>query len=301
MKDLRIIPNKGLTHAGEFHADDVFSAALLKILNPDIVIERAFVVPKDYNGIVFDIGNGEFDHHQKDNEYRQNGIPYASLGKLWRTFGNRLVSEKAVKEIDEKLIQGLDDSDNNGIYNSLAIVISDLNPSWNDNTPSDEKFNLAVSMATEILKNTIQRAKDKELAKDIVDKAILNAKSKEIIILPQYCPAIDYLISTSAKFVIFPSNRGGYGIQVIPKEKGTQEAKIDFPLSWAGQRETLANNSKINGLTFCHNARFFCAADTLESAVKTAITALNNKQEYDKQYDQEVKNIISDIKKEQIR
>ena len=30
---------KALTHAGVFHADDVFSAALLRIVNPNIIIE----------------------------------------------------------------------------------------------------------------------------------------------------------------------------------------------------------------------------------------------------------------------
>ena len=30
------LPNEAVTHNGRFHADDVFSAALLKILNPEI-------------------------------------------------------------------------------------------------------------------------------------------------------------------------------------------------------------------------------------------------------------------------
>ena len=29
------VPQKGFTHGGKFHADDVFSTALLKILNPE--------------------------------------------------------------------------------------------------------------------------------------------------------------------------------------------------------------------------------------------------------------------------
>ena len=38
------IPDKGFTHGGKFHADDVFSAALLRYLNPNIVIQRGFAV-----------------------------------------------------------------------------------------------------------------------------------------------------------------------------------------------------------------------------------------------------------------
>ena len=36
---------KAFTHAGKFHADDVFSAALLRIMNPDVIIERGNQVP----------------------------------------------------------------------------------------------------------------------------------------------------------------------------------------------------------------------------------------------------------------
>ena len=36
------IPANGFTHAGKFHADDVFATALLQILRPDIKITRGF-------------------------------------------------------------------------------------------------------------------------------------------------------------------------------------------------------------------------------------------------------------------
>ena len=52
-------PNaKAFTHSGKFHADDVFSSALLLYLNPQITITRGNRVPEDYDGIVFDIGRG---------------------------------------------------------------------------------------------------------------------------------------------------------------------------------------------------------------------------------------------------
>ena len=68
------------THSGKFHADDVFSAALLLYLNPEIMITRGNRVPEDFDGIVFDIGRGQYDHHQKDSRIRENGIPYAAFG-----------------------------------------------------------------------------------------------------------------------------------------------------------------------------------------------------------------------------
>ena len=49
------------THGGKFHADDVFSAALLLHFNPQLTIQRGNRVPEDFAGIVFDIGRGEYD------------------------------------------------------------------------------------------------------------------------------------------------------------------------------------------------------------------------------------------------
>lgn len=277
--DKRVIPDKGFTHAGQFHADDVFSTALLKMLNPDIKIERGFKVPDNYDGIVFDIGLGEFDHHQKDNEIRENDIPYASFGKLWRAFGDRLVSERAVESIDKTLIQSLDDSDNTGHYNPLSIVISQFNPTWDSEIQSNDAFDKAVNIATTFLENTIEQERSKDLAKDIVDKAVMQAVNKEVVILPRFVPSIDYLIDTEAKFVIFPSNRGGYNIQVIPAEHGDPAAKIDLPAEWAGQTG-LDKISNIDDLTFCHTAKFLASTNTIEGAIKVAVTALNGKSEY---------------------
>ena len=65
---------KAFTHGGKFHADDVFSAALLLYQNPEIQIARGNKVPEDYDGIVFDIGRGEYDHHQIDSRIRDNGL-----------------------------------------------------------------------------------------------------------------------------------------------------------------------------------------------------------------------------------
>ena len=66
------------THGGKFHADDVFSAALLLHFNPRLTIQRGNRVPEDFDGIVFDIGRGQYDHHQKDSRGRENGVPYAA-------------------------------------------------------------------------------------------------------------------------------------------------------------------------------------------------------------------------------
>ena len=60
------------THSGKFHADDVFSAALLLYLNPEITITRGNTVPDDYDGLVFDIGRRQYDYHKKDSRISAN-------------------------------------------------------------------------------------------------------------------------------------------------------------------------------------------------------------------------------------
>ena len=60
-----------ITHAGTFHADDVFATAfLIKIIeNPIICRINNFNDDIKTDAIVYDIGGGKFDHHQMLKEY----------------------------------------------------------------------------------------------------------------------------------------------------------------------------------------------------------------------------------------
>ena len=102
------------THGTKFHADDVFSTVLINKVADKYDIKRPHVnriidakwageLSNDY--IVYDIGFGKFDHHQKDNEIRENGIPYAAFGKLWRAVGADLVGEHAACRIEQSFVQ----------------------------------------------------------------------------------------------------------------------------------------------------------------------------------------------------
>ena len=97
------IPNQAVTHAGRFHADDVFSTALLRILNPQIQVQRVPQLPEGFAGLAFDIGWGEFDHHQQGAPVRENGVPYAAFGLLWRRFGLQLLEAGEARRFDEQL------------------------------------------------------------------------------------------------------------------------------------------------------------------------------------------------------
>ena len=51
-------------------------------------------MPDDFTGIVYDIGRGEVDHHQKDSRIRENDVPYAAFGLLWEAVGADILGEE---------------------------------------------------------------------------------------------------------------------------------------------------------------------------------------------------------------
>ncbi len=111
-----------ITHSGRFHVDDVISTIFLsKIIDNVILLRVPTIGNKDVKDkIVYDIGLGEFDHHQKNrNGQRNNGIFYSSIGLLWRKFGKEYLKKIGVKYIDKtfeymdkELIQNIDATDN---------------------------------------------------------------------------------------------------------------------------------------------------------------------------------------------
>lgn len=273
------------THSGKFHADDVFSSALLLYLNPEIRIIRGNKVPEDFDGIVFDIGRGRYDHHQKDSRIRENGIPYAAFGLLWEELGAEILGEELAQKFDESFVQPLDNNDNTGEKNELATLIGNFNPTWDAQGGNDEAFFQAVSVAGMILENKFERYLGNERADKRVEeileehqKAILSGeKSKEearILILPEFVPCQKRLSETDIAFVIFPSNRGGYCIQPQKKEYSLNY-KCSFPVEWLGlENEELAAATGLPSAGFCHKGGFFMTTGTLEDAVKACEISL---------------------------
>lgn len=273
------------THSGKFHADDVFSSALLLYLNPEIRIIRGNKVPEDFDGIVFDIGRGKYDHHQKDSRIRENGIPYAAFGLLWEELGAEILGEELAQKFDESFVQPLDNNDNTGEKNELATLIGNFNPTWDAQGGNDEAFFQAVSVAGMILENKFERYLGNERADKRVEeileahqKAVYSGeKSKEearILVLPEFVPCQKRLSETDIAFVIFPSNRGGYCIQPQKKEYSLNY-KCSFPIEWLGlENEELISATGLLSAGFCHKGGFLMTTGTLEDAVKACEISL---------------------------
>ena len=266
------------THSGKFHADDVFSSALLLYLNPEITITRGNKVPEDFDGIVFDIGRGKYDHHQKDSRIRENGIPYAAFGLLWEDLGCEILGDELAEKFDEAFVQPLDNNVNTGEKNELASLIGSFNPSWDENGGTDEAFFRAVSVAGMILENKFARYLGNERADKRIEE-VLETRDQtgdsRILVLPEFIPCQKRLSETEVAFVIFPSNRGGYCIQPQKKEYSLNY-KCSFPSEWLGlENEELQKETGLSSATFCHKGGFLMSVGDLSDAIRACQISLD--------------------------
>jgi len=280
---------KLVTHAGVFHADDVFSTAFLKMMFPDAEVIRTFK-PEEYEGrddvIIYDIGRGKFDHHQSNKEMRDENVPYAAFGLLWREFATQWLifndmycgDDTVAKMVDEDFIYAIDAADNgvmlcdNKHITTATEIIKAFNPTWMDDSNSADKyFNQAVAMARIILRNEIYKCYTNYKATTIVMEAAEKAKADGLnyVTLKKFIPWQGVICNNFPEmdYMIYPGQRGGYNIQAIPVEIGSTTSKKPFPEEWRGKSP---DELKVihPELTFCHNSGFLCAVDTLDGCVE---------------------------------
>ena len=71
---------------------------------------------------------------------------------------------------------------------------------------------------------------------------------------------IDRIRKSDILFCITPSNRGGYNVHTIPREKNTHITRCDLPSSWGGLCDKeLQDVSGVESATFCHLSLFLGA------------------------------------------
>lgn len=266
-----------ITHAGTFHTDEVLSTVILSKVFENITVFRTNNIQENMNikpnTIIYDIGLGEFDHHQKGgNGKRENGVPYAACGLIWKKFGKEIVknyenSEIIWKIIDKKLIQPID-ADDNGVFPTLdypiqnltfSNIISGFNPKWdNENDNQNDSFIKAVEFATIVFENALENAISQAKAYFIIKEA-LEKSENNIMILNEHLPwketlfEIDNPKAKDLLFVVYPSNRGGYNWQCVPESIGSFGQKKSVPSEWKGlYGEELQKISGISTARFCH-------------------------------------------------
>ncbi len=289
-----------ITHSGSFHSDDVFAAATLHLYYKKNKKHYKLVRTTDQNlieqaDVVFDIGGiyneetNRFDHHQKGGAgARENGIPYAAFGLVWKKYGPLLCgSEDIAVEIDKNLVQAIDAADNGvTISNNLRedispVFVQSLLQSFNlthteDTTLSDHRFDDSMHIASLYLERVIHQTKVQSEINLKVRDLYEQQEDKEILVIDDFFGRV--AISRAVEdlqdllYFVYPSKRsGGWDVCATRKEKGSFESKKPFPESWYGLRnEDLERETGISGAIFCHNSGFLCATKTKEGALELA-------------------------------
>lgn len=292
-----------VTHDGTFHADDLFATAALSILNNgNVKIIRSrnqkIINKGDY---VYDVGGiydpeiNRFDHHQKGGAgKRENGIPYASFGLVWRTYGEKICKSKEIGDIiDKKIAQPIDAIDNgvdlvNSIfkyimpYGADQVFLSNI-PTWKEsNEDIDKIFKKQVKKIIELLKREIEVARVDIEGRDLILKAYKNSKDKRIIIVdidfPRYLFQDTLSKLPEPLYFIYPSSHSnGWKVEAIKKSPETMESRKYFPESWRGIMENSGKLKEVTGVfdaEFCHASGFFLTVGSKEGAVALANKAL---------------------------
>lgn len=283
------------THHGKFHADEVFAIAILRQLDDDTKIIRSrdpHVLSRC--DIVVDVNRSRYDHHSTDKEYRENGVPFASAGLVWRDFGEEVVARYGaqaaqltdiVKSIDERVIQAIDAIDNgmdlerDARIKGISELIGTFNPPWDSDADEDTQFAKAVEFAMQILSNYIRSEISRFGGVQIVRDAYVSRTNQQLLVLSQYCPWTDTLLEIDETgqvlFVVFPDRTGQYRLQVVPKAFGTFEARKPLPETWAGlEGAELSSIVGRDDVVFCHPARFIAGAKSLDTILHMADLAL---------------------------
>lgn len=287
-------------HGGEFHADDAACCALLQLTygTENVSVKREFKIESTEGlDFILDIGQIDevsdnlvrLDHHPvsgkqedkgvlttvKDGSGENVSIPHCAFTKL-----AQLVWEDESQEVQDELLQtvlvplAMQD---NGIevsgFTPRAFpfgFVHEFNGAWDEDrapTMQYERFMQAVAIVRQVLERIIVRTRSKFAAASIINDAIANSKDG-IVVLPRFAPWQDYVLAANNgqptwKLVVFPSNRGGFMIQVVPKEAGSFAAWVNIP-------ETVKT---CEGFIFtAHGA--FAGFNTCEQAIAAAKTIL---------------------------
>ena len=266
-----------VTHSGTFHVDDVISTIFLSKIFKEIKLIRVPSMDNRSanNKLVFDIGLGEFDHHQKNrNGKRENGIYYSSIGLLWKKYGKEYLKkikakniEKVYEYMDKELIQYIDATDNMQMEYLKSKTSPDFlklcNPEWNENITEEEGFFRALKLADEFWNIYIKHAIAEVEAIEIIIKKTNETKENYAIFdkeLP-YRKVIDLLKNKNIKYLIFKSKRKCYDIRIIDKEMYFKKEIVINDIKHA------RNLSKISDLLYVDARGKLCCTETLDSAI----------------------------------
>lgn len=291
---------KVVVHNGSFHADEVFAVAalLLTLEGEEVEIERtrddSVIESADYAidvGLVYNPAKNRFDHHQTEGAgVRENGIPYASFGLIWKEFGEQISGSKQIADtIEQKLVMSIDALDNGvkiaePIYEGVrSYDITDyLYSYWIDEEIGEDEvgrvFKRVVSLAKDLIKREVEKAQRIIEEGKIVEEIYNKTEDKRIIVLDRHLAwGVIMTEKPEPLIVVYPSTDGEkWNAKTVRTSLNSFETRIKFPESWAGKTNgELVEVSGVKGALFCHRGRFLVVTESKESALALAEKALN--------------------------
>jgi uncharacterized UPF0160 family protein len=284
-----------VTHSGKFHCDDIFGVATLRLCfgaenltiirsREEEVIAQADIV-LDVGG-VYDVEAKRFDHHQPGAPVRDDGLPYAAFGLVWKEYGEHITGSKRVTEaIEKKLVVPVDASDNGVMLyevNHYGVapaeiydVFESLMPPLGSDGDPDEAFMEAVKLAEAYLLRLIEREKINEVLLERVHEVYISSPEHDVLVFDEPMKRSVLVPYSDVKVIVVPGDGDDrWIVSAIPVSEDSFESRVYFPESWAGLRdEELESVSGIKGAIFCHKNRFMFVATTKETAIKAATLA----------------------------
>ncbi len=288
------------THSGKFHADDVFAVATLQLIlgvgevkvvrtrDEDELSKADYVVDVGY---VYNPEQRRFDHHQPEGAgTRENGIPYASFGLVWKQYGSALTEdEELTQTLDEKLVQPIDAIDSGvdlcrplleGVYPyDVGMVIDTFLPSWKEKEVNalDEAFRDACSFAADLLSREVRRLQDAEEGYALTRRAYDASEDRRIIVLEVFHPWSAVLTAhPEPVYVVYPMyERDRWAVWTVGKDEHTFERRKLLPEHWRGKTDgELQDATGIRDAIFVHRDGFIGGAASKDGAVALAKKAL---------------------------
>src|SRR3989338_9278094 len=298
---------KIITHDESFHADDVFACAVLSFWlekkNKSFRIIRTrdekIITSGDYIfdlGGVYDADKNRFDHHQIGGAgKRENGIPYAAFGLVWKKFGKELCHgfEEVKNKKEKKLVQPIDAQDNGidifkPIFENLRAytienITSAFQPTWKEKDGDiDGIFAGLVKIAKKILEREIIKASHLVEVEEILKKGYQKVNDKRFLVLDQkyHRQELEYILKDFPKELFFatcPTSLEEWKIITIPAKDGSFKRRKLFPGNWAGRRDKeLAKITGVPDALFCHRGRFMAVTKSKKGAIKLVQLALED-------------------------
>lgn len=292
---------KVVAHSGNFHADDIFAVATLSLLlekegkeyevirtRDEKIIETGDYVV-DVGGVYNELKN-RFDHHQEGRAgERENGIPYASFGLVWKKFGEELCGNREVADkIDIVLVQYIDATDNGvsvvetkfkDVYPyDIGLFFNSYTPSWKEKVDIDKVFAHLVDIAREVLNREIIKRNNIIEARSIVQKIYADSEDKRLIVMDSYYPSYDALSRyPEPLLIVYPRDDGKWGLSSLKIDPNKFEYRMYFPESWGGKRDSeFEEISGVSGAVFCHTGRHLAVAKSKEAVLKLAEISLKS-------------------------